>query len=190
MNEQNKEKISQVLITSIKPKKYSCNRDRSYLFSLRQKLVPSICYSALQQITGQMRGNLSFCANGRQVASKNSDCKDTSNCLQNINIQNCSSGEKFSSFYPLSPTKSRQIKRKSMIELSLKLSVTFTVFFVSIFSDFDLSVSFFQKSHVKTKTVTSTLKEPCGLLVPACSAHAQVASYSVQGKYRSSSFWS
>ncbi|XP_015753284.1 PREDICTED: kielin/chordin-like protein [Acropora digitifera] len=46
---------------------------------------------ALQQIAGQMRGNLSFCANGRQVASKNSDCKDTSNCLQNINIQNCSS---------------------------------------------------------------------------------------------------
>ncbi|XP_044169377.1 uncharacterized protein LOC122953512 [Acropora millepora] len=46
---------------------------------------------ALQQITGQMRGNLSFCANGRQVASKNSDCKDTSNCLQDINIQNCSS---------------------------------------------------------------------------------------------------
>ncbi|XP_015780086.1 PREDICTED: kielin/chordin-like protein [Acropora digitifera] len=44
---------------------------------------------ALQQIAGQMRGNLSFCANGRQVASNNSDCKDTSNCLQNINIQNC-----------------------------------------------------------------------------------------------------
>ncbi|XP_015780085.1 PREDICTED: uncharacterized protein LOC107357960 [Acropora digitifera] len=46
---------------------------------------------ALQQIAGQMRGNLSFCANGRQVASNNSDCKDTSNCVQDINIQNCSS---------------------------------------------------------------------------------------------------
>ena len=151
MSEQNKEKISQVLITSIKPKNYSCNRDRSYLFSLRQKLVPSICYSALQQITGQMRGNLSFCANGRQVASKNSDCKDTSNCLQNINIQNCSSGEKLSSFYPLSPTKSRQIKSKSMIELSLKLSVTFTVVFSSL-SSLTLICPFrFFRSHMSRR---------------------------------------
>ena len=164
MSQQNKEKISQVLITSIKPKNYSCNRDRRYLFSLRQKLVPSICYSALQQIAGQMRGNLSFCANGRQVASKNSDCKDTSNCLQNINIQNCSSGEKFSSFYPPIPTKSRQMKSKSMIEPSLKPSLKFHVVFKkSSLSSLTLSISCLKKLRVKTKTVTSTLKEPRGL---------------------------
>ena len=143
-----------------------------------------------------MRGNLSFCANGRQVVSNKSDCKDGSNCLQNVNIQNCSSGEKFSLFYALNilssdyekPSNEKHIHDRAIIEAIGEFHRCFQKV-VSIFSDFDLSISFFKKSRVKTKTVTSTLTQPCGLLVPACSAHAQVASYNVQGKYRSLSFW-
>ncbi|XP_068742843.1 uncharacterized protein [Montipora capricornis] len=44
---------------------------------------------ALQNITDQMRGNVSLCSNGRQVESFSRNCKDASNCSQNLTIQNC-----------------------------------------------------------------------------------------------------
>ena len=106
-----------------------------------------------------MRGNLSFCANGRQVASKNSDCKDTSNCLQNINIQNCSSGEKFSLFYPMTHTKSRQMKSKSMIEVSLKLSVRdFRYFMLRIFYPLTYEKSS-NKEEIRDRAIIDAIDE-------------------------------
>ncbi|XP_068709170.1 uncharacterized protein [Montipora foliosa] len=44
---------------------------------------------ALQDITDQMRGNVTLCSNGRQVESFSRNCKDASNCSQNLRIQNC-----------------------------------------------------------------------------------------------------
>ncbi|XP_068709163.1 uncharacterized protein [Montipora foliosa] len=44
---------------------------------------------ALQHITAQMRGNVTLCSNGRQVESFSRNCKDASNCSQNLKIQNC-----------------------------------------------------------------------------------------------------
>ncbi|XP_068742841.1 uncharacterized protein [Montipora capricornis] len=44
---------------------------------------------ALQHITAQMRGNVTLCSNGRQVESIIRNCKDASNCSQNLRIQNC-----------------------------------------------------------------------------------------------------
>ena len=47
----------------------------------------------LQQIGSQMRGNLTYCPSGRQLDSDSSQCRKSSNCSQNLNIDNCLSGE-------------------------------------------------------------------------------------------------
>ncbi|XP_068742853.1 low-density lipoprotein receptor-related protein 4-like isoform X1 [Montipora capricornis] len=47
------------------------------------------CANALQNITDQMRGNVTLCSNGRQVESFSRNCKNASNCSQNLRIQNC-----------------------------------------------------------------------------------------------------
>ncbi|CAH3022119.1 unnamed protein product, partial [Porites evermanni] len=45
--------------------------------------------SVLQQIGSQMRGNLTYCPSGRQLDSDSSRCRNSSNCSQNLNIDNC-----------------------------------------------------------------------------------------------------
>ncbi|KAL9982816.1 hypothetical protein ACROYT_G004923 [Oculina patagonica] len=45
----------------------------------------------LTQIANQLRGNLTVCLYGRQLASEFSHCRNPNHCLKNYNIQNCSS---------------------------------------------------------------------------------------------------
>ncbi|KAL9982928.1 hypothetical protein ACROYT_G005043 [Oculina patagonica] len=45
----------------------------------------------LKQIANQLRGSLTFCPIGRQLVSEVSHCRNSSHCLKNFYIQNCSS---------------------------------------------------------------------------------------------------
>ena len=77
-------------------------------------------FAALQQITEQMRGNLTFCSNRRQVESSSFNCNNINNCLQDFSSQNCSSGEKLSL---LSKCFYTDMESKGSLELSQHIAI-------------------------------------------------------------------